>query len=70
MGLQPDFVSRMVNGEEQEVSIKLVMVNDLLLVPPGERVAVDGEVTDGESYVDESMLTGEPHRCRQKAGRG
>ncbi len=68
MGLQPDFVSRMVNGEEQEVSIKLVVVNDLLLVRPGERIAVDGEVTEGESYVDESMLTGEPLAVSKKTG--
>ncbi len=45
--------------EEQEISIEKVALNDILIVKPGEKIPVDGEVIDGESYVDESMITGE-----------
>ncbi|GED23486.1 heavy metal translocating P-type ATPase [Halomonas halmophila] len=48
------------DGEEQEVDIDAVRAGDHLRVRPGERFAVDGEVLDGSSHVDESMLTGEP----------
>jgi P-type Cu+ transporter len=47
------------NGEEVEIPIKHVMVGDIIVVRPGERIPVDGEVTDGYSSVDESMITGE-----------
>lgn len=47
-------------GEELEVLIDGVLVGDVVLVRPGERVPVDGEVIDGASFVDESMITGEP----------
>lgn len=61
MGLQPKTVNRINNkGEQEEVSIAQVEVGDTILVKPGEKIAVDGMVTDGESYVDESMLSGEP----------
>ncbi len=46
--------------EEQEIPIEDVQVNDIVVVKPGEKIPVDGEVVDGESYVDESMITGEP----------
>ncbi|MDH3349177.1 MAG: heavy metal translocating P-type ATPase [Desulfobulbaceae bacterium] len=59
MRLTPDTVT-LVNGKEQRViAVDEVEVGDFLLVRPGERIAVDGEVTDGNSTVDESMLTGE-----------
>ena len=48
-----------INGEE-EVSIDLIRVGDLLRIRPGEKIPVDGKVTEGRSAVDESMLTGEP----------
>ena len=47
-------------GSEEDVPLELVVVGDVLRVRPGERVPVDGVVVDGESAVDESMLTGEP----------
>lgn len=50
----------LINGHEQEVSIEQVKVGDVLNVKPGEKIPVDGSVIDGESYVDESMITGEP----------
>jgi len=48
------------NFEEKEVPKDKLKVGEIVLVKPGERVPVDGEVVDGESYVDESMITGEP----------
>jgi len=61
MQLQPKTVT-VINeaGEQNEVSIDRTGKNDILLVKPGEKIAVDGTVTEGSSYVDESMLTGEP----------
>lgn len=61
MGLQPKTVTVMdVNGMEKQVAIDEVNVDDIILVKPGEKIAVDGMVTSGSSYVDESMLSGEP----------
>ncbi|ERS89918.1 heavy metal translocating P-type ATPase [Halomonas sp. PBN3] len=48
------------DGEEREVEIDAVREEDLIRVRPGERLPVDGEVTEGQSHIDESMLTGEP----------
>ena len=45
-----------------------VLPGHVLLVKPGERIAVDGTVTEGSSYVDESMLSGEPMAVRKEAG--
>ena len=61
MGLQPRTVTRLnANGEWEETAIEQVMPGDTLSVKPGERIAVDGRVSEGYSYVDESMLSGEP----------
>lgn len=61
MGLQPKTVTLITpSGEQQETSIEQIHPEDILLVKPGERIAVDGKVTEGSSYVDESMLSGEP----------
>ncbi|MGJ1448523.1 heavy metal translocating P-type ATPase [Sphingobacterium spiritivorum] len=61
MGLQPKNVTIIrENGEQQIIPIANVQVGDLLMVKPGEQVAVDGLVISGQSYVDESMLSGEP----------
>ncbi len=54
--------------EEQEISIEKVALNDILIVKPGEKIPVDGEVIDGESYVDESMITGESVPSLKKKG--
>src|SRR5690606_31656584 len=48
------------DGSTEQVPIAEVDVDDVLLVRPGESIAVDGEVIEGESYVDESMISGEP----------
>ncbi len=68
MGLQPKTAT--VYREEQEVEIPIedVLVNDIIVVKPGEKIPVDGEVIDGSSYVDESMITGEPIPRLKKRG--
>lgn len=60
MGLQPNTLKVMVNGEEQEIPISSVEKGFTILVRPGEKIPVDGKVISGSSYVDESMITGEP----------
>ncbi|MBS7200080.1 MAG: copper-translocating P-type ATPase [Bacteroidales bacterium] len=60
MGLQPKTVTKILaDGSEEEVPIREVTVGDVLVVKPGEKIPVDGEVTEGASFVDESMITGE-----------
>ena len=61
IGLQPKTVTLLTpDGKQQEVSIEQIRVHDTLLVKPGEKIAVDGMVCEGNSYIDESMLSGEP----------
>ncbi|MBX2972559.1 MAG: copper-translocating P-type ATPase [Flavobacteriales bacterium] len=69
MGLRPNTVLRVASdGAAQEVPIAEVNVDDILIVRPGESIAVDGVVVDGESYVDESMISGEPVPVAKSAG--
>jgi|JI10StandDraft_1071094.scaffolds.fasta_scaffold18403_3 Cu2+-exporting ATPase len=69
MGLRPNTVLREdAKGVPQETPIGEVNVDDILVLRPGERVAVDGTVIDGESYVDESTITGEPVAVVKNAG--
>ncbi|WP_312460231.1 heavy metal translocating P-type ATPase [Sphingobacterium siyangense] len=61
MGLQPKTVMVIQSdGVERQVPIEAVHTGDIILVKPGEKIAVDGVVIGGNSYVDESMLSGEP----------
>lgn len=60
VGLQPKNVRIIIKGEEKEIPIAQVAVGDLILVRPGEKIPVDGEVVIGHSFVDESMISGEP----------
>ncbi|CCF00285.1 Putative copper-translocating P-type ATPase (plasmid) [Sinorhizobium fredii HH103] len=60
MGLQPKTARVRRGGETLEIPIAEVRAGDMVLVRPGEKVAVDGTVVEGGSYVDESMLSGEP----------
>jgi len=61
MGLQPKTVTVVKdNGEFMEAPIESIVFDDLILVKPGEKIAVDGEVVSGSSFVDESMISGEP----------
>jgi Cu+-exporting ATPase len=68
VGLQPRtaFVER--DGTLQEVPVDAVRRNDVVRIRPGERIPVDGDVLEGESYVDESMISGEPVPVRKAAG--
>lgn len=60
IGMQPKTVIRVgQEGQQTEIKIHDVLIGDLLLVRPGEKIAVDGAVVHGSSYVDESMLSGE-----------
>ena len=60
IGLQPKTVRVVKSGTETEIPVEKVVKGDIIAVKPGEKIPVDGLVTEGESYVDESMLTGEP----------
>ncbi|QGF23641.1 heavy metal translocating P-type ATPase [Raineyella fluvialis] len=60
IGLQPHTAHVVRAGVEQEVPIEQVVVGDTVVVRPGEKLPVDGEIVDGSSAVDESMVTGEP----------
>jgi Cu+-exporting ATPase len=60
IGLQPKTAIIVDDGEEREIALSKVEKGMLLVVRPGERIPVDGTVTEGHSAVDESMLTGEP----------
>ncbi|KAG4080486.1 hypothetical protein HA402_013944 [Bradysia odoriphaga] len=69
IGLQPKTVLLVdANGQAREIPISQVKVNDLLLVKPGEKIPVDGRVANGTSYVDESMISGEPVAVAKKDG--
>ena len=57
--LRPETARRRVDGHDEEVPMARVAVGDLIVVRPGERIAVDGEITEGASQVDESLITGE-----------
>ena len=68
--LAPPTARRVRDGVEEEVPLEAVVVGDMLAVRPGDTVPVDGVVTDGSSYVDESMLTGEPIPVAKQPGAG
>ncbi|HET9485794.1 MAG TPA: heavy metal translocating P-type ATPase [Chryseosolibacter sp.] len=67
MGLQPNTVSIILDGMEKEIPLAQVKVRDIIVVRPGERIPVDGEVTQGSSFVDESMISGEPLAVEKKS---
>lgn len=69
IGLQPKTVTLVSeNGETSEIPISQVQPQQLILVKPGEKIPVDGQVISGESYVDESMITGEPVPVLKRSG--
>ncbi|WP_076924804.1 heavy metal translocating P-type ATPase [Pseudoalteromonas sp. EB27] len=68
IGLQPKTARVIRGGEEQDIDISDVVKNDEVRVRPGEKIPVDGDVIEGSSTVDESMLTGEPMAVRKKTG--
>lgn len=69
LGLAPKIARKIDNsGNEQDIPIEHVQVGDYLRVRPGEKIPVDGEVNEGRSSVDESMITGEPIAVEKNAG--
>lgn len=68
MGLQAKTARVIRHGQQQDVPLEQVQVGDVVLVRPGEKIPVDGEVTAGRSTVDESMVTGEPVPVTKTAG--
>lgn len=68
MGLQSKTVLTIIDGTEKEIPIASVKVGYTLLVRPGEKIPVDGAVLSGSSFVDESMISGEPVAVEKKAG--
>jgi Cu2+-exporting ATPase len=67
MGMQPKSVTlQLPHGETQEIPIAQLNVGDMVVVKPGEKIAVDGLVVSGSSYVDESMISGEPLAVEKK----
>ena len=69
VGLQAKTATILRNNEEIEIPIEDVQMNDLVVVKPGEKIPADGEVVSGESYVDESAITGEPIPVLKDAGK-
>jgi len=68
MGLQPKTASVIRDGKEETLLISQLQVNDLVSVHPGEKIPVDGTVSEGSSFVDESMITGEPVAAEKNVG--
>jgi Cu+-exporting ATPase len=67
-GLRPKTARVLENGQEKEVEIERVKVGDILVIRPGEKIPVDGEVTEGLTSVDESMISGEPIPVEKNVG--
>ena len=68
IGLQPKTVTVLTPEGERILPITAIRQGDVVVVKPGERIAVDGVVSEGQSYVDESMLSGEPIPVRKQKG--
>ena len=66
--LAPNKAVKMVEGEEVEVAIDKIKLDDILKVKPGDKIPVDGAVTEGETTIDESMITGEPIPVNKSKG--
>ena len=68
VGLKPKAATVLRAGQEVQVAIEDVQVDDIIAVKPGEKVPVDGLIIEGESYIDESMITGEPIPVLKSSG--
>ena len=68
LDLRPKTAHVVRDGKEVEIPAEEIMVGEVVIVKPGEKVPVDGEVIDGETYVDESMVTGESNPVIKKEG--
>ena len=67
--LQSKTATILRNNDEMEIPIEDVQINDVVVVKPGEKIPLDGDVVSGESYVDESAVTGEPIPVLKDAGK-
>jgi len=68
MNLSPETANLIINENEKKVALSEVKINDILRVKPGEKVPVDGKIIEGNSNIDESMITGEPMPAEKKTG--
>ncbi|WP_411827625.1 copper-transporting P-type ATPase [Luteolibacter sp. AS25] len=68
LGLAAKTAHRLTEGEEEEVPIEHIKKGDLLRVRPGEKIPIDGSITEGSSHIDESMITGEPVPVTKQTG--
>jgi len=68
LNLVPPVARVIRNGEEQEIQLEEVVVDDILRIKPGEKIPVDGSVSNGMAIVDESMITGEPIPVEKSKG--
>ena len=68
IGLQARTARVVRDGQEIDIPVETVAAGDIVIVRPGEKIPVDGELVDGESSVDESMVTGEPIPATKRAG--
>jgi len=66
--LAPNQATLIRNGQEETVSIDRVQLGDLLRIKPGEKIPVDGSITEGEATLDEAMITGEPLPVSKRSG--
>jgi len=66
--LAPNKAVRVVNGQEEEVAIDQIQLGDILRVKPGDKIPVDGVIAEGETSIDESMITGEPIPVNKSPG--
>ncbi|WGH75216.1 heavy metal translocating P-type ATPase [Tenacibaculum tangerinum] len=66
--LAPNKAIKIEDGEEVEVSIDTIVIGDILKVKPGDKIPVDGKLTEGSTTVDESMITGEPIPVNKEVG--
>lgn len=68
ISLSPDTANIILNGKEEKIEISKVKKGDILKVKAGEKIPVDGKIIEGESSIDESMITGEPIPVEKKKG--
>ena len=68
MNLSPETANLVVNENEKKVALSEIKINDILRVKPGEKIPVDGKIIEGNSNIDESMITGEPIPLEKKSG--